>query len=112
MYNSEDIKKFLGTSVKELRKEKGLTQEKMAESIGLEPNGLAQIESGRKFVSADVMSRLCEAFNVAPSVLFTPKPRVILDEHINYEKEIARLLPGFSQEKLHEIYNILLVMKK
>lgn len=110
--NSEDIKKILGVSVKELRKEKGLTQEKMAESIGLEPNGLAQIESGRKFVSADVMARLCEGFKIAPCVLFTPKPQVMLDEHINYEKEIARMLPGFSQEKLHEIYNILLVMKK
>lgn len=110
--NSEDIKKILGVSVKELRKEKGLTQEKMAESIGLEPNGLAQIESGRKFVSADVLARLSEGFNVAPYVLFTPKPQIMLDEHINYKKEIARMLPGFSQEKLHEIYNILLVMKK
>lgn len=112
MYNSDDIKKILGAKVKELRLEKGLTQEKMAEIIGLEPNGLAQIESGRKFVSADVMSRLCNGLGVSPLVLFTPKPKTFADSTIDYKKEITSMLSAFSPVKLQEINNILLVMDK
>lgn len=112
MTDSKIIKRVVGTVVKELRTQEGITQEKLSEDIGLQPHGLTQIETGRNFISSEVLCKLCEHFDVAPSVFFTPKPEFTFDEHINYAKEIKRLLPSFSAEKLHEIYNILLVMKK
>lgn len=112
MYDSKSIKKVVGATVKELRNKEGLTQDKLSEYIGLQQKGLTQIETGRNFISSEVLGKLCEHFDVAPSVFFTPKPEFMFDKHINYAKEIKRLLPSFSAEKLHEIYNILLVMKK
>lgn len=112
MNESKSIKKLVGTVVRELRLQNNITQEKLSEAIDMQPTGLGQIEIGRNFISSEVLSKLCEHFDVAPSVFFTPKPQFMLDEHIKYSKEIARLLPSFSAEKLHEIYNILLVMKK
>lgn len=112
MYNENDIKKILGATIKELRKEKSLTQEKFAEIVGIDPNGLAQIESGRNFVSADVMSRLSNGLGVSPAVLFTPRPKYFKNPDVDYKKELTRLLPALTEEQLHELYNIALVMKK
>ena len=105
MYESDEIKKVFGSVVKELRNREGLTQEKLSEYIGLQANGLTQIETGRNFVSSETLSKLCAHFDVAPCVFFTPKIEVLLDEHVNYTKEINALLPAFSIEKLKEIYN-------
>lgn len=112
MEDSKSINKILGARVKDLRLQKGLSQEQLAEILELHEKGVSQIENGRNFVTSKLLAKIVNFFQVAPYVLFTPKPQIMLDEHINYKKEIARMLPGFSQEKLHKIYNILLVMKK
>lgn len=112
MYNSDEIKKVFGAVVKDLRNREGLTQEQLSEFIGLQANGLTQIETGRNFVSSETLSKLCSHFNVASCVFFTPQLEVKLDEHVNYTKEINALLPTFGIEKLREIYNILVAMKK
>ena len=112
MIDGKSIKKLVGTTIKELRIKDNITQEKLSEHIGLQPNGLTQIETGRNFISSEVLAKLCQYFDVSPAVFFTPNPQYSFDEHINYSKEIIGLLPTFSQEKLQEIYNILLVMKK
>ncbi len=112
MEDSKSINSILGAIVKALRTQKGLTQEELAEALGLHEKGVSQIESGRNFVTGKLLAKLCNYFNVAPSVLFTPKPQIMLDKHIDYSKEIIRMLPGYSAEKLHELYNIMLVMKK
>lgn len=112
MDDSKAIKKLVGTAVKELRIQNNITQEQLSEAIEMQPTSLGQIEIGRNFVSSEVLAKLSEHFGVAPAVFFTPKPQFMQEDHINYSKEIIRLLPSFSAEKLHEIYNILLVMKK
>lgn len=112
MYESESINKILGTVIKELRTQQGLSQEQLEEAVGLQQKSLGQIETGRNFVTSKLLAKLCNYFNVAPSVMFTQKPQIMCDKHINYSKEIIKLLPSFSADKLQEIYNILLIMKK
>lgn len=108
----QDIKKILGTVLRELRMAKGLTQEQLAEYLEVQTHTVNRIETGRNFVSSELLTKLCDYFDVAPAVFFTQKPEIMIDKHINLIKEIVRLLPAFSTEKLSEILNILLVMKK
>ena len=112
MTKNFDVKKIFGRVVAELRIQKGYTQEQLAEQLNLSPHTITRIETGNTFVSSDVISQLCDLFNIAPSVLFTPKPQILYEEHINYKKEITKLLSCFNTEKLKEIYDILLVLKK
>jgi len=53
-----DSKKLLGQRIKEIRKSKGFTQEKLAETIGIETNSLSAIESGRHFPSLVTLEKI------------------------------------------------------
>ena len=112
MTDTEEIRKIFGKAVMELRTQKGLTQEQLAEYLTISPHTVSRIETGKTFVSCEVISLLCKLFNVAPSVLFTPKPHILQQEHTNYQKEIIQLLPALKTDRLKELYNFLLVMNK
>lgn len=111
MIDSKKIKLIFGQTVKELRTQKGITQEQLAEAIGLQPQTIATIETGRAFISSEVLAKLCNYFNVEPAIFFTQKVRRLSDEDINYIAEIKRMLPVFSSAKLREIHNILLALQ-
>jgi len=112
MTESKDIKASLGAIVKELRNHKGITQEQLAEFLGLQPHTITKIETGRSFISSEVLAKLCNFFNVDPAFFFAKKAKVITEDDLNYIREIKQILPEFSSSKLKEIYNILLVMQK
>lgn len=65
-----DIKKNFGKKVRELRLSYGLTQEELAEKIGISPKSLSQIELGGNFVSADTLELICKTLNITPDILF------------------------------------------
>ena len=56
----ENTKKLLGTRIKEIRKAKGLTQEQLAESIGIEIPSLSNIENGKTYPSSDTIEGLIQ----------------------------------------------------
>ena len=59
-----DTKKLIGARIKELRKKAGLTQEKLAERVGLDARHLSRLEVGRHFPSLDSLERIAGALNV------------------------------------------------
>lgn len=60
--NYYDLKES-GNRIRAMRKAAGLTQEKMAEKIGVERSMIAHIETGRRACSIDMMVRLVEIFD-------------------------------------------------
>lgn len=71
-----DLRKPLGNKIKYFRKLKGLTQEQLAERIGIETNTLSNIETGKSFMSFKVFQKLPEILEVQPYEFF------IYDENI------------------------------
>ena len=63
-------KKLLGRRIKELRKNAGLTQEKLAEMINIETTSLSGIESGRHFPSLPTIEKIAHNLNVEIKTLF------------------------------------------
>ena len=57
-------RKLLGGGVRKYRKLAGLTQEKLAEKVDLNPVYLGQIERGYKVPTVDVLLRLSKALKV------------------------------------------------
>lgn len=64
------IKKGFGICLKNMRKEKNLTQEKLAEKIGINLRQLARIEAGESFVTSDTLLKICNVLETSPHKLF------------------------------------------
>ena len=62
--------KVLGDNIKKFRKIKGITQNELAEQVGLEVKSLSLIETGKGFVSAKTLEKLSLILNVSYSDLF------------------------------------------
>ncbi|MDR2596460.1 MAG: helix-turn-helix transcriptional regulator [Treponema sp.] len=66
----EDIKEILAANIKENRRKKGLTQEKLAEMANISLNYLAILELARKFPSGEMLERLAEVLEIEPHEFF------------------------------------------
>jgi transcriptional regulator with XRE-family HTH domain len=66
----EDIREVLAANIKENRRKKGLTQEKLAEMADMSLNYLAILELARKFPSGEMLERLAEVLEIEPHELF------------------------------------------
>lgn len=64
MENAADRKLFLGGRVKRLRRELGLTQTAMAADLNVSPSYLNHIERNQRPVSAQLLLRLAETYDV------------------------------------------------
>ncbi len=65
-----DIKEIFGQRIKILRKEKGLSQEELAERSGLNRPYISGIEQGKRNVSLEVMEKLGIALGVGMGEFF------------------------------------------
>ena len=65
-----DNKKLLGKRIKELRKNAGYTQERLAELIEIETSSLSGIESGRHFPSLPTIEKIANKLNLEIKALF------------------------------------------
>ncbi len=98
-----DIKKLLGRRIKEIRMNKGLTQEKLAELIGVGERNLSKIECGNNFVTSETLSKILSALNIEPFELFNFKH---LDDINELKKELVDAINSerIDIRKLYQFY--------
>jgi transcriptional regulator with XRE-family HTH domain len=63
-------KELLGARVKELRKARGLSQDQLAEMIGIEPKHVSRIEVGKSYPTLDRLERIAIALDVPMKTFF------------------------------------------
>ena len=68
-----NIKKCIGKRIKEIRKNKHLSQEQLSEMLDISQNALSYIETGENFFSAETLEKLISALDIEPSELFEIK---------------------------------------
>lgn len=61
---------LFGKRIKELRKYNRITQEKLAEMIGIEPQQVCRIEKGVCFTTIETLEKLSKVLNVDMEELF------------------------------------------
>ena len=59
------IRERFGERVKDLRKQKGMTQERLAEKAGITPAALSQIEKGARVPTIPVLHRIARVLGVS-----------------------------------------------
>ncbi|QUH31100.1 helix-turn-helix domain-containing protein [Vallitalea guaymasensis] len=62
-------KVMFGKRLKEVRKLRNITSNKLAELCGIEPSFVRQIESAAKYPSIPVFVKLCNALSISPDYL-------------------------------------------
>ena len=104
MENNANIKKLLGRRIKELRTRKRMTQEELAERVGIGDRNLSKIECGNNFITAETLSNILSALDVEAVELFdfkhlsdTEELKKELIEAIQMNKVDINLLYKFYQ---------------
>lgn len=96
-------KKSLGTRIKELRKQRSLSQEKLAELVEISQNALSYIETGDNFCTAETLEKIINALEVEPAELF----------NFGHQKDNETLLIEINSmlnktpDKIPEVYKII-----
>jgi transcriptional regulator with XRE-family HTH domain len=98
------IKKNLGKQIKKFRTQKKISQEILAEKIGISPNNLGKIERGLNFITADNLERLSAALDVKMSDLFNFEDEPPLD---TAKKYLYDFIENSSEEKILLLYKFI-----
>lgn len=80
-----DDKKLLGKKIQEIRKSRGLTQERLAEIVEMEPNSISIIESGRNFPTLSNLVKIANALGVGLSDFFAY-------DYLNSSEELKKII--------------------
>ena len=65
-----NLKKSFGQNVQKYRKYRNLTQEKLAEMVGVDVTSISSIETGKYFPSADNLTKIALALQIQFADLF------------------------------------------
>lgn len=70
MTNSKSVRKEIGIKIKEIRENKGLTQEDVAKRAGMKANYFAKIERGTIGTAPEKLDSIVKALGVKVSDIF------------------------------------------
>lgn len=104
--NKDSVKELFSRNVKTARVFAGLTQEKLAELIGIQASTLGQIESGKYFVKADTIEKICTVLEIFPSRLFKTKNIDINSSEKELFDSIVKNLQECNSDELKLIHKI------
>ena len=102
------IKELFGRRIQEIRKQKKLSQEQLAEKAGISSNYLSRIECSKENPTLDMLIKLSEALTTEMSEMFD-------FGHTVSKIELKEILQNFSQkaeeETLRTIVQIIKILE-
>lgn len=98
-------RELLGARIKELRKKRGLTQEKLSEIIEIDPKHLSRIEVGKSYPSFETLDKISNALQVELKDFFEFSQKVTNMKEIN--KDIQTLLKETTLDTIPLILKVL-----
>ncbi|MCR5080839.1 MAG: helix-turn-helix domain-containing protein [Treponema sp.] len=96
-----NIKAVFGENLKKYRKKKNLSQEQFAEKLDITNKHLSELETGKSFVSAELLERISEVLSVSASALFYAPNENLADE--NSWSKIENILNEESERALNAV---------
>ncbi|MCU6734881.1 helix-turn-helix domain-containing protein [Diplocloster agilis] len=84
--------KTVGANIQRIRLERGLTQEKLAEAIGISPTYMSTIETGRRYPSLKILVDIKNFFGVSIGQ--------IMGDELNYGREELKDLDFYDRRLL------------
>ena len=85
--NQHDIGLFIASK----RKEQNLTQEQLAEKLGVSNKTVSKWETGKNMPDYSVVEQLCQVLNISVGELIAGKEKEQSEDNSSYEEKIALL---------------------
>lgn len=105
----KSVKKLLGEKIRKLRKEKGLTQEQLAELVGVEPRHISRVEGGYSSPSVERLAVMADVLEVPIKELFNFMQ--LSDSEIRL-RELETSIKGMSEEYQKIVFKIVRAMEQ
>ena len=102
------IEQEIGRRIKEIRKQKKIPQEKLAEMIGISPNYMSALERGAYNIKLELLVQIIDCLDITADDLFRD---VIKNGYMNRASRISdeiESLPIEEQQRIFEVLDALL----
>jgi len=97
-----ETKELLGLKIKELRKRKHYTQEKLAELLELDFGYISKLEVGRNFPAIGTLEKIAKVLDVELYELF----QFTNEKSGDFKKEISEIYDKLNREKQYTLYRV------
>ena len=99
-----DIDKVLGEVFKEYRVINKLTQEKIAEKLGISVKYISRIENGTGGVKVETLVNYMNILGISPNVIFE---KLIVNKDLENQIELSCKASKLSEEKLNFVISVI-----
>ena len=103
------IEQEIGRRIKEIRKQKKIPQEKLAEMIGITPNYMSALERGAYNIKLDLLVQIIDCLDITADDLFRD---VVKNGYVNRASRIADDIADLPHEEQQRIFEVLDVLVK
>lgn len=107
-----NLQKKFGKKIRQLRKAKGLTQERLAEKARLEPTYIGAVERGERNLTIDNIEKIAKGLNMKPYKFFIFQPETLTKEPDVTKEQILDILETLPKDKSRKISKILALCSK
>ena len=110
--SSKDLKEIIGRNLRNIRADRKLTREKMAELVGVSTTFYANLETGNKMMSVTTLKKIADALGVSTdSILYEDRPCDAADRIqkalSNQPEEVAHIAEKLVQVCVTEVPQVL-----
>ncbi len=96
---------FVGSKIRQLRKERSLTQATLAEQIGVQQSDLCRMENGEYKVSLDTLFKILAVFGIGIGEFFREGQE--LSSEGAHEREFLRLFQNLGPQARTEVLDFM-----
>lgn len=99
-----DIDKVLGEVFKEYRVKNKLTQEKIAEKLGISVKYISRIENGTGGVKVETLVNYMNILGISPNVIFG---KLIVNKDLETQMELSKKASKLPNDKLEFVVSVI-----
>lgn len=99
-----DIDKVLGEIFKEYRVKNKMTQEKIAEKLGISVKYISRIENGTGGVKVETLVNYMNILGITPNVIFE---KLIVNKKLETQLQLSKKASNLSEEKLEFVVSVI-----
>ena len=98
----------IGRRIQEIRKSRGLTQEQLAEKVGISPHYLSALERGIYNIKLDLLVDMMNALKCSADEIFSDVVTSSFEYRSSELSDKLRSLPISEQKKILEVVNTMI----
>ena len=98
------IEQEIGRRIKEIRKQKKMPQEKLAEMIGVSPNYMSALERGAYNIKLELLVQIIDCLDITADDLFRD---VIKNGYVNRTSRLSDEIATLPQDEQQRIFEVL-----